>query len=34
MFSSLGGGGGYTRHRLSDGPHGQNVLTLKFEMSQ
>ena len=31
MFS--GGGGGYTRHHLSDEPHGQNVLARKFEMS-
>ena len=27
------GRGGYTRHHLSDEPHGQNVLALKFEMS-
>ena len=25
--------GGYARHRLSDEPHGQNLLALKFEMS-
>ena len=25
--------GGYTRHHLSDEPHGQNLLALKFEMS-
>ena len=28
-----GGGGGLCRHHLSDEPHGQNLLTLKFEMS-
>ena len=30
MFS---GKWGYTRHHLSDEPHGQNLLALKFEMS-
>ena len=25
--------GGYTRHHLSDEPHGQNLLALEFEMS-
>ena len=36
MFSGGGGGGGgaYTRHHPSDEPHGQNLLALKFEMSQ
>ena len=34
MFSGRGGGGGgYTRHHLSDEQHGQDLLTLKFEMS-
>ena len=30
MFS---GRGGYTRRHLSDEPHGQNLLVLKFQMS-
>ena len=25
--------GGYTRHHISDEPHGLNLLALKFEMS-
>ena len=31
MFSGRGGGG-YTRHHLSDEPNGQHLLTLTFEM--
>ena len=30
-FSARGEGGGYTRHHLSDEPHGQNLLTLNLQ---